>query len=725
MLALCLDEYKDIRMRSYRLLIVDDDAIDRRLYCKLLAEKGPEACQVQQAVDGASGLAALRAEKFDCLLLDFNLSDMSGFEFMNAAAADGELPCAIVLVTGVGNEAIAVEGMKRGVQDYLVKDQVDAGNLWETITQAVARAELRQRPVGSMDLMRAYSVLIVDDDTVDRQLYCKLLAGHGPEACHAQQTRDGAEGLAALHAGKFDCVMLDFKLPDMNGLDFLAAAAIDGELPCAVILVTGHGNETIVVEAMKRGVQDYLVKDQVTASSLWRVLTQAVTQAELKQRLAESVRHLSAANYRLKQEVATRKAAEAELRAAKEAADQASQAKTRFVAMVTHELRTPLHGILGYAQLLHIEGKLSARQDAHIAAMIQAGRHLLDMIERVLDFASIEAGRMELHPEPVSIRDLIEACIAFISPMAVHRALSLRVVGAHDTPRQIVADPARLRQVLLNLLGNAVKYTEAGSVELRVLAGAAPGALRIEVADTGPGIDEASLERLFQDFERLESTTSVEGAGLGLAIAARIIKLMGGVINHTTNPTSDNTNAGSVFWFELQSPSMPAADPPLERPDLETEEVFPDCRRVLLVDDIKINLDIISSFLDAAGRSVVLAESGEAAVQFAAQQQFDLILMDVRMPVMDGLEATRRIRKLSGSHGRVPILALTAYNSIEQVAQCLDAGMDGHVPKPVDYETLIRAIDDAVTRVPLNRIQGLPYSILGQARGKEAGALTS
>jgi signal transduction histidine kinase/HPt (histidine-containing phosphotransfer) domain-containing protein len=562
---------------------------------------------------------------------------------------------------------------------------------------------------------RSYRLLIVDDDETDRRLYGRLLARQALGACEVHQASNGAAGLAALGAQPFDCVLLDFHLPDMTGLEFIEAVAASGELPCAIVLVTGQGNEAIAVEAMKRGVQDYLVKDQVNATSLWRAMTSAVTQTELRQRLAGSLRELTAANAALEQEVITRKAAEADLRTAKEAAERASQAKTRFVAMVTHELRTPLNGILGYAELLRIEGGLSPHQDTRVGAMMQAGQHLLEMIERVLDFATIETGRMELHPVAVAVRGLTEECMACIGPIAIEHALSLRMVSSYDAPSHIVADPARLRQVLLNLLGNAVKYTDAGSVELRVLAGSAHGGLRIEIADTGAGIDEATCGRLFQEFERLDATASVEGAGLGLAISARTIELMGGEIGYLANP-----GGGSVFWLELppsdistsSSPAaLPAAPPPL-----------PSGKRILLVDDIAMNRDVIGAFLRAAGHEVVAVDSGQEAVRLATEQMFNVILMDLRMPKMDGLEATRHIRAMPAPRGWTPILALTAYTFPEQVAECREAGMDGHIAKPVEYATLVRAIDDAITGVSSNWASHSPAPVPAEA-GEAAAPL--
>jgi signal transduction histidine kinase/HPt (histidine-containing phosphotransfer) domain-containing protein len=543
------------------------------------------------------------------------------------------------------------------------------------------------------DAARDYRLLIVDDDAVDRRQYGKLLMRHTHGACEVREAADGAAGLKELKAHSPDCVLLDFSLPDMTGLEFLAGAAGSGELPCAVVLVTGQGNETIAVEAMKRGVQDYLVKNQMDANSLWAAVVRAVTQTELRQQLAHSLLDLRDANGALEKEIAVRRATESELRDATAAAQSANAAKTGFVAMVTHELRTPLNGILGYAQLLRIEGGLSARQDARVGSMMQAGQQLLGMIEGVLDFASIESGQMALHPAVVSVRELTEDCINGIGAVASQKGLGLRLVNAHDAPTQIFADPARLRQVLLNLLGNALKYTKAGSVELRILPGAAYGSLRAEIADTGPGIDDAARQRLFKDFERLDASSSVEGAGLGLAIAARVVGLMGGVIGHYHN--SSNAGNGSVFWMELP-PGEALAPSVAELPQAVGLAV----RRVLLVDDIAMNRDVIGAFLRAAGQEVRLAETGEEAVRLAFEQNFDIILMDVRMPEMDGLEATRHIRAFPGPRGQVPILALTAYSLSNQAALCMDAGMDGFISKPVDYATMMRTIDDAVARAP-------------------------
>jgi len=537
---------------------------------------------------------------------------------------------------------------------------------------------------------RRYRLLVVDDDEIDARQYGRLLERKAPGRVDLQVATTGDSGLALLRAGRVDCVLLDFRLPDMTGLEFLATAAIGGDIGCAVVLVTGQGNEDIAVAAMQQGAQDYLVKDRINEDSLWRAMTRAVLQVELRQRLAASHRALA-------QEATIRKAAELELRAAKQAAEEANAAKTRFVAMVTHELRTPLNGILGYAQLLQLEGGLSSRQQDRISAMMLAGHHLLGTIERVLDYAAIEAGHVALRPEEIELAGFAERCIAVVLPLATERGLTLRQLHRPDAPVRLVADPGRLRQVLLNLLGNAVKYTDAGGVELRFAAGASPGAVRIEVADTGRGIADDKLRLLFHDFERLGAVASVEGAGLGLSIAVRLVRELGGELGHVPQ-----AGGGSVFWIDLPpaAPALPEPAPPVAALPTRTG------LRILLVDDIAMNRDVIGAFITTAGHKLMLAGDGELALRICRRVGVDLVLMDVQMPGMDGLEATRRIRALPGPRGEVPILGLTAYADKAQVARCLAAGMDGQISKPVDYATLVREI--AAAAVPRRVIASAP-----------------
>ncbi len=374
---------------------------------------------------------------------------------------------------------------------------------------------------------------------------------------------------------------------------------------------------------------------------------------------------------------------------ARDLAEQANQAKSRFLASMSHELRTPLNGILGYAQLLRLEGGLDSIQADRVESMLGAGHHLLELVNRVLELSELEAANIQLNPATVDAPDAARRCIDVVRYAADAKRLALRVSVAPSMPTLIVADAARLQQVLLNLLQNAIKFTEAGWVELRLRPGNA-GFLRIEVADTGPGIPARTRQLVFEEFRRLNSAASlIQGTGLGLAISARLVMLMGGDLSYEDRP-----GGGSVVWLNIplaEHANTAVAASPQPVPDTPTQPGL----RLLVVDDIDMNRDIASAFLCAGGHQVTLAETGEAAVAAVAAEQFDVVLMDVCMPGMDGLEATRRIRALPADRCHVPIVALTAQVFAEQIEQCRSAGMNSHLAKPFAYEALLASVAQA------------------------------
>ena len=402
-----------------------------------------------------------------------------------------------------------------------------------------------------------------------------------------------------------------------------------------------------------------------------------------------------AANTRMLEEQAV------ELEAARLECERANTAKSRFLAMMSHEIRTPMNGVLGTAELL-AHSSLDDAQRRLVETARRSGATMLALIDDLLDLSRIEAGKLTLHESRFELDLLIEDVLQLVAPGAHAKGLGCHGRLAPDLPAQVVGDALRLRQVLTNLLANAIKFTDAGRVELaaKVLERSADAVrLRFEVSDTGPGVEVEHQATVFEAFTQADASTTRRhgGSGLGLAIVKQLVQLLGGEVG-----VLSRSGAGATFWFELPFALEQPGAIDAGREDAAAPPEPPLDARILLVEDNPVNQLVVLAMLELLGCRVDLADDGLAACEAAAAQRYDLVLMDLHMPRMDGLTATARIRAdAAGASRASPIVALSAAALPEDRARCAAAGMVDFIAKPVDLARLRECIAAQLATAPM------------------------
>lgn len=364
-------------------------------------------------------------------------------------------------------------------------------------------------------------------------------------------------------------------------------------------------------------------------------------------------------------------------------AQEASDAKGRFLAMMSHEIRTPLNGVLGLLQLLG-EEPLSETQQNYVETALMSGRSLLTIISDILDFSKLEAGKMEIHETTGDLRTLGSEVKQILMPRVEEKSINLHVVVADDVPLRVRVDSQRLRQVLLNLVGNAIKFTDYGEVDLSITR-TQNGEILFDVRDTGIGIPEDQQHKVFSEFSSgfsRESGRVHEGTGLGLAISRHLIDLMGGALAF-----SSVHQEGSHFWFAL--PLAAVSEPDQSQDVVLSDTSFTGC--VLLVDDSATNRLVAKAMLESVGIEVSVAEDGYAALTICSTERFDAVLMDISMPGIDGMETTSKLLELTDWNG-APVIALTAYAMPGDRERFLTAGMCDYLEKPIDKLSLLQVV---------------------------------
>jgi two-component system sensor histidine kinase/response regulator len=647
------DKHKMARSEPIHILYVEDDPGLARLVQKKLQRAG---YVVDIASDGEQGVAKFEADSYDLMFVDQNLPVYDGLEVIRTLGSKGILPPTI-MITGTGDEKVAVEAMKLGAGDYIVKD-VGAGYI-ELLPSAIEKMLRQHRAIE--EKRQAEEALRKSEERF-RKLF--------------EQSNDA---IFIHQAGRITdvnqraCEMLGYSKEQLLTMDISDLYPQEGFTESSKKIATPQGLnsiESILFETVFRKADGTVVAVEISSGIIDR-------EKKIIQGIAR--------------DITERKRTEAELQKAKEEAETANRTKTEFLASMSHEIRTPMNAIIGMADLL-LETPLTPEQQQYVQVFQSAGENLLTIINDIIDISKVEAGHVQLETIAFDLIDIIEKICDVMAVRAHEKGLELVYSAMPDVPTDLLGDPTRLRQILVNLIGNSIKFTEKGEVFLQIKRqGIKNGNVELlfSVRDTGIGIAPEQIDTIFEAFTQADSsiTRKYGGTGLGLAISKQLVELMGGHISVESRP-----GQGSTFSFTAQFAIQTEPKGHIEKIALDMKGV-----KVLVVDDNETNRMILRNTLSKLGAIIIEADNGEHGLAefkraMETSDPYQLALIDHRMPGMDGFELAKHIKETMGNIKNTAVMMLTSDNRSGDRELCKEFDITFYLVKPVKKAELLAAI---------------------------------
>ena len=646
-----------------QILIVEDDMVDRDIIKRALKGSGIKH-ELFFAEDHESGKKATLGKEFDCIFLDYNLPGGTGLELLKAIR-QSENKSPIIMVTSLGDEKLAVESMKLGADDYIPKNLINSSSIGQNVRHAIKGKENEKRQLELekqlQETQKKLSTVVSNSPIIlfslDNNAHFILFEGKGLESLGIEKEK-----------------VVNTSLNENNNLpiyfeDF--SRAMNGE------------KHTEIIEWKEKFFEIFYSPLRDENNSITGVLGIA-------------------------SDITVHKKAEEELTNAKLIAEETAKIKEQFLANMSHEIRTPMHGIIGLTDIL-LNTKLDTAQLTYMQAIKTSSDNLLIIINDILDFSKIEAGKMNFESVQFNIEKIINSAIELFQSKADEKSISLILEKDSTIPEFVTGDPTRLTQILNNLISNAIKFTERGEVRLSIRLVSLDKknvTLCFEIKDTGIGIAEKSIPTIFDSFTQASSDTTRKfgGTGLGLTIVKKLINLQNGEII-----VKSKLGAGTTFTFSL--PFILSSDENISLQKDSSENYSISNLRILVAEDNKVNQMIVKKVLSDWNLNTEFADNGLIALQMLKTSDFDIILMDIQMPEMDGYTAVQKIRsEFSGTKSMIPIIAMTAHAISTEKQKCLDAGMNGYISKPFEPADLKKKIIE-LTKTKLSELKGIQSDI--------------